>query len=195
MARLPPSRHTLHRRLRLLDRRTRRHPPLRTTFLPAALATCHSRGLPTQRRHRSDPNATSRTRSPRCGGALSPPLPELSRDALVATRRSAKRQEFPITDAVRLAEGWKSCRHWIPRFTPMSATTRDAPGPGFYTARRRSPATRWWPAMDAVGVDGAVLVSPFSMYRYDASYACEVFAKHSTRFRLVKPVDPTDPRV
>jgi len=50
-------------------------------------------------------------------------------------------------------------------------------------------------AMDSVGVDGAVLVSPFSMYRYDASYACEDIAKHSTRFRLVKPVDPTDPRV
>ena len=50
-------------------------------------------------------------------------------------------------------------------------------------------------AMDEVGVNGAVLVSPFSMYRYDASYACEVFAKHPTRFRLVKPVDPTDPRV
>ena len=29
-------------------------------------------------------------------------------------------------------------------------------------------------AMDAVGVDGAMLVSPFSMYRYDASYALEV---------------------
>jgi L-fuconolactonase len=50
-------------------------------------------------------------------------------------------------------------------------------------------------AMDEVGVDGAVLVSPFSMYRYDASYAIEVFAKHPTRFRLVKPVDPTDPGV
>jgi len=50
-------------------------------------------------------------------------------------------------------------------------------------------------AMDEVGVDGAVLVSPFSMYRYDASYAVEVFAKHPSRFRLVKPVDPTDPRV
>jgi L-fuconolactonase len=50
-------------------------------------------------------------------------------------------------------------------------------------------------AMDAVGVDGAVLVSPFSMYRYDASYALEVFAAHPNRFRLVKPVDPTDPRV
>src|SRR5262249_52162088 len=50
-------------------------------------------------------------------------------------------------------------------------------------------------AMDEVGVDGAVLVSPFTMYRYDASYAREVFAKHPTRFRLVKPVGPTDPRV
>jgi len=45
-------------------------------------------------------------------------------------------------------------------------------------------------AMDAVGVDGAVLVSPFSMYRYDASYAKEVYAAHPNRFRLVKPVDP-----
>ena len=50
-------------------------------------------------------------------------------------------------------------------------------------------------AMDAVGVDGAVLVSPFSMYRYDASYALEVYAAHPDRFRLVKPVDPTDPAV
>ncbi|MGH7029021.1 MAG: amidohydrolase family protein [Stellaceae bacterium] len=50
-------------------------------------------------------------------------------------------------------------------------------------------------AMDAVGVDGAVLVSPFSMYRYDASYALKVYAAHPNRFRLVKPVDPTDPAV
>src|SRR5437016_8254001 len=49
--------------------------------------------------------------------------------------------------------------------------------------------------MDAVGVDGAVLVSPFSMYRYDASYANEVYAAHPNRFGLVKPVDPTDPAV
>src|SRR5438132_712234 len=50
-------------------------------------------------------------------------------------------------------------------------------------------------AMDAVGVDGAVLVSPFSMYRFDASYAVEVHRKHPGRFGLVKPVDPTDPAV
>src|SRR5271166_940737 len=50
-------------------------------------------------------------------------------------------------------------------------------------------------AMDAVGVDGALLVSPFSMYRYDASYALEVYAAHPGRFGLIKPVDPSDPRV
>ena len=50
-------------------------------------------------------------------------------------------------------------------------------------------------AMDAVAADGAVLVSPFSIYRYDASYALEVYAAHPSRFRLVKPVYPTDPAV
>ena len=50
-------------------------------------------------------------------------------------------------------------------------------------------------AMDAVGVDGALLVSPFTMYRYDASYAIEVHARHPGRFGLIKPVDPSDPGV
>ncbi len=50
-------------------------------------------------------------------------------------------------------------------------------------------------AMDTVGVDGALLVSPFTMYRYDASYALEVHAAHPGRFGLIKPVDPTDPAV
>ena len=45
-------------------------------------------------------------------------------------------------------------------------------------------------AMDAVGVDGALLISPFSMYRYDASYALEVYAKHPGRFGLIKPFGP-----
>ena len=50
-------------------------------------------------------------------------------------------------------------------------------------------------AMDAVGVDGALLVSPFTMYRYDASYAIGVHAAHPRRFALIKPVDPADPAV
>ena len=50
-------------------------------------------------------------------------------------------------------------------------------------------------AMDAVGVDGALLVSPFTMYRYDASYAIEVRNQYPDRFALIKPVDPSDPAV
>ena len=45
-------------------------------------------------------------------------------------------------------------------------------------------------AMDAVGVDGAILISPFAMYQYDASYALEVHAEHPGKFGLVRPFDP-----
>jgi predicted TIM-barrel fold metal-dependent hydrolase len=50
-------------------------------------------------------------------------------------------------------------------------------------------------AMDKVGVDGAIFISAFSMYRYDASYAVEVQRAHPNRFAIVKPVDPDDPAV
>jgi predicted TIM-barrel fold metal-dependent hydrolase len=50
-------------------------------------------------------------------------------------------------------------------------------------------------AMDAVGVDGALLVSPFSLYGFDASYALAVHAAHPGRFGLIKPVNPNDPDV
>jgi len=50
-------------------------------------------------------------------------------------------------------------------------------------------------AMDRVRVDGAILVSPFTMYGYDASYAREVYARHKRRFGLIKPVDPGEPAV
>jgi len=49
--------------------------------------------------------------------------------------------------------------------------------------------------LDANGVDGAILISAFTMYRYDASYALEVHKKHPSRFALIKPVDPADPAV
>jgi predicted TIM-barrel fold metal-dependent hydrolase len=50
-------------------------------------------------------------------------------------------------------------------------------------------------AMDKVGVDGAIFISAFSMYQYDASYAVEVQRAHPGRFGLVKPVDPENPAV
>ena len=50
-------------------------------------------------------------------------------------------------------------------------------------------------AMNKVGVDGAIFISAFSMYRYDASYAVEVQRAHPGRLAIVKPVDPDDPAV
>ena len=50
-------------------------------------------------------------------------------------------------------------------------------------------------AMDKVGVDGAIFISAFSMYKYDASYAVEVARAHPNRMAIVKPVDPDDPAV
>ena len=47
-------------------------------------------------------------------------------------------------------------------------------------------------AMDKVGVDGAIFVSPFAMYGYDASYAVDVQRAHPGKFALVKPVNPDD---
>ncbi|MBX3650067.1 MAG: amidohydrolase family protein [Burkholderiales bacterium] len=73
------------------------------------------------------------------------------------------------------------------------------------TPRRPWRTTPNWPpsatgdemvaAMDRVGVDGAIFISSFSMYGYDASYAVEVQKAHPGKFGLVKPVDPDDPAV
>jgi L-fuconolactonase len=49
--------------------------------------------------------------------------------------------------------------------------------------------------MDQLGIDGAIVVSTFQTYRYDASYAQEVYAKYPDRFALVKPVDTKNPAV
>jgi predicted TIM-barrel fold metal-dependent hydrolase len=50
-------------------------------------------------------------------------------------------------------------------------------------------------AMDKLGIDGAIFISSFTMYRYDASYSLEVQRAHPGRFALVKPVNPDDPAV
>jgi predicted TIM-barrel fold metal-dependent hydrolase len=50
-------------------------------------------------------------------------------------------------------------------------------------------------AMDEVGVDGALLVSPWTLYRDDASYALEVLRDHGDRFALIAPFDITRPDV
>src|SRR5437899_4079197 len=80
----------------------------------------------------------------------------------------------------------------------VHAYERDHPGrpwAGVLTGPSEVTGDDMVAAMDAVGVDGAVLVSPFTMYGYDASYALEVHRQHPRRFGLVKPVDTTDPGV
>jgi predicted TIM-barrel fold metal-dependent hydrolase len=48
-------------------------------------------------------------------------------------------------------------------------------------------------AMNKLGIDGAIFISSFSMYGYDASYAVEVQQAHPDRFGIVKPINPDDP--
>jgi L-fuconolactonase len=50
-------------------------------------------------------------------------------------------------------------------------------------------------AMDAVGVDGALLVSVYTMYRWDESYAVDVQKAYPGRFGVIKPVNANDPKV
>src|SRR5215470_9789040 len=47
-------------------------------------------------------------------------------------------------------------------------------------------------AMNKVGVDGAIFISPFSMYQYDGSYAVSVQPAHPDK---LAPVNPDDPAV
>ena len=66
----------------------------------------------------------------------------------------------------------------------------ERPWQGFLHGPEEVTGDQMVAAMDEVGVDGALLVSPYSMYRYDASYALEVHAKHPNRFGLIRPFDP-----
>lgn len=75
----------------------------------------------------------------------------------------------------------------------VHAYERNHPGrpwAGFLTGPDEVTGDDMIAAMDAVGVDGALLVSPFSLYRYDASYALQAHAKHPNRFGLIRPFDP-----
>src|SRR6202035_3231254 len=85
MAWLPPSRHAVHRGLRVLDLRKGDDSPLRTLFHRAVPATCRTRRLPTQRIPHCSLSGTSRTRSRPCAEGSSP----LSSDACRAVHAVA----------------------------------------------------------------------------------------------------------
>ena len=70
---------------------------------------------------------------------------------------------------------------------------RNTPAaPGAHTWRTRgSNRRRHGGGDDAVGGDGAIMISPFSLYGYDASYVQSAYARHPAKFGLVRPFDPT----
>ena len=64
-----------------------------------------------------------------------------------------------------------------------------------WSKERPTPIEDMIAAMDAAGVDAAILVSVYTMYEYDESYAVQAYNQYPKRFRLIKPVNPTDPNV
>ena len=78
----------------------------------------------------------------------------------------------------------------------VHAYERDHPGrpwAGVLTGPAEVTGDDMVAAMDAVGVDGAVLVSPFTMYGYDASYALEVHRQHPGRALEERACPPDTP--
>jgi predicted TIM-barrel fold metal-dependent hydrolase len=80
----------------------------------------------------------------------------------------------------------------------LHAYERDHPGRPWHAVLTGPPEAtgdQTVAVLDEAGVDGAILVSAFTMYRYDPSYAVEVRNRYRNRFALVRPVDPANPAV
>ena len=79
---------------------------------------------------------------------------------------------------------------------PFQANTPQRPWANPHDdGRKHVTADEMVMAMDAVGVDGAIAVSPRGMYAFDPSYAVEVRRAHPDRFAIVRPCDPQNPAV
>ena len=79
--------------------------------------------------------------------------------------------------------------HCYGRNTPQRPWVDPFPGPEEMTGDDMVKA------MDAVGVDGALLISVYAIYRFDDSYAVAVHKAYPGRFALIKPVNANDPAV
>ena len=130
MARLPPSRHSLHRGLRIPDLRAGDDSPLNRSCRHAFPATCPMRRLPAQRIRRCGLNATSQTRSQRCDGDWWLLSPQRYRAAHAAPLQPRVGTDIKICDTVRLgpasANAWARLRRCGgARLSPLPFEHRD----------------------------------------------------------------------
>jgi len=102
MARLPPPRYSVHRRLRLPDLRTGNPSPLRMARSQEAPASCPSPPWTTQPCHRSVQSGTSRTPSRPCAGGSPSPSQRPSTAVHAASRNATEPKRLDVCDAVRL---------------------------------------------------------------------------------------------
>lgn len=70
------------------------------------------------------------------------------------------------------------------------ANTPENPWVGELTGPPEVTGEQMVEAMDEVGVDGALLISPYRIYGYDVRYALAMGAKYPDRFGLIAPFDP-----
>ena len=105
MARLPPSRHAVHRSLRIPDLRAGDDSPLRTCLHHVLTETYRSRRLPTQRLRHCGLNAISRTRSQPCADTSSSRSSQPCHDVHAVPLQSKETRGAEICDAVVLGRG------------------------------------------------------------------------------------------
>src|SRR5882724_10031755 len=102
MARLPSSRHAVHRSLRIPDLREGDDSPLRISHHHGLPATCRSRRLPTQRLRPCGLNDIFQTRSQQCTDILSSQLPGPCHDVPAAWLAPHGKTHVNFCDAVVL---------------------------------------------------------------------------------------------
>src|SRR6202453_2066022 len=105
MAWLPPSRHTLHRDLRIPDLRKGDESPLSTSFHRDVPGAYHSQRLQPQRLRRYGPSGTFQTRLRPCADGSFSPSSKTCRDVRAAPLRSGTWRSSKLYDAVRLGSG------------------------------------------------------------------------------------------
>jgi hypothetical protein len=128
MAWLPPSRHTLHRGLRIPDLRKGDDSPLSTSFHRDVPGACHSRRLQTQKLHRCGPSGTFQTPLRPCADGSFSPSSKTCRDVRAAPLRSGPGRSTKLYDAVRLARPTSEGRRSLPRPPARSSQVKIASG-------------------------------------------------------------------